>query len=227
MQQELSLTGSLSIAENIGLGAYPRRFGLIDYAELGARAMAAARLAGLDEPLSMPVASLPLGRRQMVEIAKALYRKPRVLILDEPTSSLSASEARMLTELLHRLRGEGVAILFISHRLPEVIALCQHVTVLKDGVRTADRPIEGIDATGLVRLMVGRDPGDLFPRWEPAPAKATAMAVKGFSSGLVRGVDLEIKAGEVLGIGGLVGQGQEDLLLGLYGAAPADTSSAR
>ena len=227
VQQELSLTGSLSIAENIGLGAYPRRFGFIDYAELASRAMAAARLAGLDEPLSMPVASLPLGRRQMVEIAKALYRKPRVLILDEPTSSLAASEARILTELLHRLNREGVAILFISHRLPEVIALCQHVTVLKDGIRTADRPIEGIDASGLVRLMVGRDPGDLFPRWEPARDKSTAMAVKGFSSGLVRGIDLEIKAGEVLGIGGLAGQGQEDLLLGLYGAAPADTASAR
>lgn len=227
VQQELSLTGTLSIAENIGLGAYPRRFGLIDYAELGARAAAAARLAGLDEPLSMPVAGLPLGRRQMVEIAKALYRKPRVLILDEPTSSLSASEAGILTELLHRLKREGVAILFISHRLPEVIALCQHVTVLKDGTRTADRPIEGIDSTGLVRLMVGRDPGDLFPHWDPVPAKTTAVSVKGFSSGLIQGVDLEIRAGEILGIGGLAGQGQEDLLLGLYGAHAAVTSSAQ
>ena len=226
VQQELSVTGSLSIAENIGLGSYPRRFGIIDYTELSARTGAAASLVGLHEPLSMPVGNLPLGRRQMVEIAKALYRKPRVLILDEPTSSLSASEARILTELLQKLKGEGVAILFISHRLPEVMALCQHVTILKDGVRTADRSIAGIDADGLVRLMVGRDPGDLFPHWTTARSRAKAIAIKGFSSGLIREADLEIKTGEVLGIGGLAGQGQEDLLLGLYGATPAETSAA-
>jgi ribose transport system ATP-binding protein len=95
------------------------------------------RLVGLDEPLSTPVGDLPLGRRQMVEIAKALYRKPRVLILDEPTSSLSAHETGTLTALLGRLRSEGVAILYISHRLDEVMRLCDHVTVLKDGTVTA------------------------------------------------------------------------------------------
>ncbi len=226
VQQELSLTGSLSIAENIGLGSYPRRFGLIDYGALAARAKAASDLAGLHEPLSAPVGALPLGRRQMVEIAKALYRKPRVLILDEPTSSLSASEAKILTALLERLRREGVAILYISHRLNEVMALCQHVTVLKDGVRTADRPLAGTNAAGLVRLMVGRDPGDLFPRWTPTAKTAAAISVKGFSCGLMRDIDLEIRTGEVLGIGGLAGQGQEDLLLGLYGAVAAKTSAA-
>ena len=135
---------------------------------LAARAKAACDLVGLNEPLSMPVGQLPLGRRQMVEIAKALYRNPRVLILDEPTSSLSATETTILTDLLERLRRQGVAILYISHRLNEVMALCQHVTVLKDGVCTADRPLDGIDAAGLVRLMVGRDQGDLFPSWQPA-----------------------------------------------------------
>ncbi|TIO40733.1 MAG: sugar ABC transporter ATP-binding protein, partial [Mesorhizobium sp.] len=105
VQQELSLTASLSIAENIGIGAYPKRFGLVDYKELAARAKAACKLVGLDEPLSTPVGNLSLGRRQMVEIAKALYRRPRVLILDEPTSSLSATETKILTDLLGRLRG--------------------------------------------------------------------------------------------------------------------------
>ena len=226
VQQELSLTGSLSIAENIGLGAYPRRFGLIDYASLAARAKAACDLVGLSEPLSMPVGQLPLGRRQMVEIAKALYRNPRVLILDEPTSSLSATETTILTDLLERLRSEGVAILYISHRLNEVMALCQHVTVLKDGVCTADRPLDGIDAAGLVRLMVGRDQGDLFPSWQPTGSGNTAVSVRKFSAGMMRDVDLDIRAGEVLGIGGLVGQGQEDLLLGLYGAIPARADAA-
>jgi ribose transport system ATP-binding protein len=226
VQQELSLTNSLSIAENIGLGAYPRRFGLVDYAALAARAKAACDLVGLHEPLATPVGELSLGRRQMVEIAKALYRKPRVLILDEPTSSLSATETRILTALLEKLRGEGIAILYISHRLDEVMQLCQHVTVLKDGTCTADRPLEGVNAAGLVRLMVGRDPGDLFPRWDSTRTERIAVSVGKFSAGLMQDVDLEVRAGEVVGIGGLVGQGQEDLLLGLYGAIPARAASA-
>jgi ribose transport system ATP-binding protein len=226
VQQELSLTSSLSIAENIGLGAYPRRFGVVDYSALAARAKAACELVGLREEPSTPVGELSLGRRQMVEIAKALYRKPRVLILDEPTSSLSATETRILTTLLERLRREGVAILYISHRLNEVMALCQHVTVLKDGACTADQPLAGTDAAGLVRLMVGRDPGDLFPDWKPSPGKSPAISVKGLTAGQMHDVDLEVRTGEVLGIGGLVGQGQEDLLLGLYGALPAKAEAA-
>lgn len=226
VQQELSLTSDLSIAENIGLGAYPRRFGLIDYKELARRAAHVSRLVGLEEDLSTPVGDLPLGRRQMVEIAKALFREPRILVLDEPTSSLSAHEAQTLTRLLERLRAEGTAILYISHRLNEVMRLCEHVTVLKDGQVTADRSLKGVDAAGLVRLMVGRDPGDLFPSWTPSESRETIVSVKGFSSGLLRDIDLDIKRGEILGIGGLVGQGQEDLLLGLYGALPASSREA-
>jgi ribose transport system ATP-binding protein len=226
VQQELSLTSDLSIAENIGLGAFPRRFGLIDYPALARRAADVCALVGLEENLARPVGDLPLGRRQMVEIAKALFRAPRVLVLDEPTSSLSAHEAQTLKILLERLRGEGTAILYISHRLNEVMRLCEHVTVLKDGRVTADRPLAGIDAAGLVRLMVGRDPGDLFPQWTPAGDRETIVSVSGFSCGLLHDIDLEIRRGEVLGIGGLVGQGQEDLLLGLYGALPAAARSA-
>lgn len=226
VQQELSLTASLSIAENIGLGAYPRRFGLIDYPALARGAAEVCALVGIEEPLSMPVGQLSLGRRQMVEIAKALYRRPRVLILDEPTSSLSAHETRTLAGLVKRLRGEGLAILYVSHRLAEVLALCEHATVLKDGTRTADRPLESLDGSGLVRLMVGRDPGDLFPAWTPVPNPRRLAEVANFSAGQMRDVDLDIRAGEVLGIGGLVGQGQEDLLLGLYGAIPARAAHA-
>jgi len=226
VQQELSLTSDLSIAENIGLGAFPRRFGLIDYRALAKRAAQVCALVGLEENLATPVGDLPLGRRQMVEIAKALFRQPRVLVLDEPTSSLSAHEAQVLRLLLERLRDEGTAILYISHRLNEVMRLCEHVTVLKDGQVTADRSLKGVDAAGLVRLMVGRDPGDLFPQWTPNANRETIVSVSGFSCGLLHDIDLEIRRGEVLGVGGLVGQGQEDLLLGLYGALPTSVRSA-
>jgi ribose transport system ATP-binding protein len=226
VQQELSLTSELSIAENIGLGAYPRRFGLIDYRALAKRAQSVCQLVGLAENLATPVGDLPLGRRQMVEIAKALFRKPRVLILDEPTSSLSAHEAQTLRLLLERLRDQGTAILYISHRLNEVMRLCEHVTVLKDGQMTADRSLKGVDAAGLVRLMVGRDPGDLFPQWTQVENRETIITVSGFSCPPLHDIDIEIRRGEVLGLGGLVGQGQEDLLLGLYGALPASVRAA-
>ena len=226
VQQELSLASGLSIAENIGLGAYPRRFGLIDYAQLHRRAHEVAEMVGLSEPLDTPVADLPLGRRQMVEIAKALYRRPKVLILDEPTSSLSAHEAGILARLIDRLSASGTSILYISHRLNEVQALCSHVTVLKDGVVTADQPLAGIDGAGLVRLMVGRETGDLFPPRSATPIGKTALEVSGFSAGMVRDLAITARHGEILGIGGLVGQGQEDLLLGLYGAIPASARDA-
>ena len=127
------------------------------------RSQRSAKELELIESPDTPVGRLPLGRRQIVEIAKALYIKPRVLILDEPTSSLSAPDVTMLMKLVRRLRDQGVAILYISHRLNEILDFCDYVTVLKDGSVTADRPLAGLDPNGLVRLMVGRDPRNLFP----------------------------------------------------------------
>ncbi|WP_292898677.1 MULTISPECIES: sugar ABC transporter ATP-binding protein [unclassified Nitratireductor] len=227
VQQELSLAAELSIAENIGLGALPRRFGLIDYRALSTAVAEVCERVGLTEPLDMPVGDLSLGRRQMVEIAKALFRKPRVLILDEPTSSLSAHEAGILAGLIRKLRDEGIALLYISHRLNEVQALCSHVTVLKDGVVTADQPLAGVNDEGLVRLMVGRDAGDLFPAWQDNPVGNELIGLEGFSAGMARDVNFRACAGEIVGIGGLVGQGQEDFLLGLYGAIPASAETAQ
>jgi ribose transport system ATP-binding protein len=199
---------------------------LIDYRGLARRARAAMDLVGLNEHLATPVGDLPLGRRQMVEIAKALFREPRVLILDEPTSSLSAHEVETLTGLLDRVSAKGTAILYISHRLNEVMRLCQHVTVLKDGAVTADRSLEGVEAADLVRLMVGRDTGQLFPQWTPSADCDPIVSVTGLCSGVLRDIDISIRRGEVLGIGGLVGQGQDDFLLSLYGALPASARSA-
>ncbi|HUZ63406.1 MAG TPA: sugar ABC transporter ATP-binding protein [Acetobacteraceae bacterium] len=226
VQQELSLSPSLSIAENIGLGAMPVGRALISYRTLAARAAEVLELVGLQAPLAAPVGSLPLGQRQLVEIAKALFRRPRVLILDEPTSSLSAHDVATLLALVRRLRAQGVAILYISHRLNEVLDLCDHVTVLKDGVCTADQPLAGVSPDGLVRLMVGRDPGDLFPPFLSSATGETVLDVANLCTGPVAGADLTLRRGEVLGLGGLVGQGQEAFLLGLYGAQLATARRA-
>jgi ABC-type sugar transport system ATPase subunit len=220
VQQELSLAPRLSVAENIALGAMPTRGGFIDFTTLASDAAGLCRRLGLDVPLDLPVEALPLGRRQLVEIAKAMWRRPKVLILDEPTSSLTGHEVRTLFGLLGELKREGVAILYISHRLNEVLDLCDWVTVLRDGVRTADQSLVGTDPRTLVRLMVGREPGDLFPGREARPSERVALAARNLVAEGVAGVDLEVRYGEVLGLGGLLGQGQEETLLALYGDLP-------
>ncbi len=227
VQQELSLASHLSIAENIGLGAYTRRGGLVDYGRLAAAVAEIGKELGLVESPDTPVGRLPLGRRQIVEIAKALYIKPRILIFDEPTSSLAAPDVALLMRLVRRLRDRGVAILYISHRLNEILDFCDYVTVLKDGSVTADRPLAGLDPTGLVRLMVGRDPRNLFPPYASQSTGALVLETKDFRAAAAVGIDFELYHGEILGVGGLVGHGQEDFMMGLCGAIPAKADHFR
>jgi ribose transport system ATP-binding protein len=227
VQQELSLAPHLSIAENIGLGAYPCRGGVVDYGRLAAAVAEICRELELLESPDTLVGRLPLGRRQIVEIAKALSIKPRVLILDEPTSSLSGPDVAILMKLIRRLRDRGVAILYISHRLNEILDFCDYVTVLKDGSVTADRPLAGLDPDGLIRLMVGRDPRNLFPPYVSRASSDLVLETKGFRAGGAVGVDFELHRGEIFGIGGLVGHGQEDFMMGLYGAIRAEAEQFR
>jgi ribose transport system ATP-binding protein len=227
VQQELSLAPHLSIAENIGLGSYDRRGGLIDYGRLAASVAEIGGKLGLIESPDTPVNQLPLGRRQIVEIAKALFIKPRVLIFDEPTSSLAAPDVAMLMRLIRGLRDEGVAILYISHRLNEILDFCDYVTVLKDGAVTADRSLAGLDPEGLVRLMVGRDPQNLFPPYVSHAADDVVLQTRKFRTAAAHDIDFALHRGEILGIGGLVGHGQEDFMMGLYGAVPASADQFR
>jgi D-xylose transport system ATP-binding protein len=239
--QELSLVAPLTVAENIVLGHEPRRFGVVDAVvmrECATRAMAALHVA-LD--VDTPVERLGLGRQQLVEIAKALARDARVLVLDEPTAALTSGEVDALFEVLNRLRARGIGIIYVSHRIAEVFRMADRITVLRDGRSVGTGPVGDFDERRMVALMVGRTVDTLFPGPRPA-AGPIVLDVKHLSVEdphaprrtphrrggtapasarlLVDDVSFTVHAGEVLGMGGLIGAGRTELLLALFGAAP-------
>jgi ribose transport system ATP-binding protein len=221
--QELSLMPDLSVADNICITNPPRRRGLIDRRAQRRIAEAALARAGAEgiHPLA-PVASLSLSRRQMVEIAKALAREPKILILDEATSALSAADVERVFALLHRLRDEGLAIVYISHRMNEVAALADDCSVFRNGRHVATFAAGTRSNAETVAMMIGRDIEHAYPP-KPAPsperdARATAIEVKGLSwNGRLHDIDLAVRRGEIVGLGGLDGQGQREFFLALFG----------
>ena len=212
--QELSLAPHLSVMENILLGAEPMRYGLVHRARM--REMATAALAQLghdDIPPDVPVATLSVAGQQLVEIARALAVGCRVLVLDEPTSSLGGDDVRHLFALLGRLKAQGHAIVYISHFIEEVKAITDRFVVLRDGRNAGG----GVTAEGthdaIVRAMVGTAPGDLFPRSPRRPGDAI-VEVGGMEPGFA---SFSLHRGEILGIAGLVGSGRTRLLRALFG----------
>ncbi len=222
--QELALVPALSVAENVRLGDWPTNGGLVDWDEARRDAREWLGKLGLDVDVDTPVEQLGAGQRQLVEIAKALRKNARVLILDEPTAALAEAEAKRLMELVRRLRAEGIGIVYISHRLEEVFALADRVTVLRDGATVGTRDAADSSREALIRDMVGRELGDLFPRRAPNPGpvrlEARGLRVEGGRGSVPRLSDIsfEVRAGEVLGIGGLMGAGRTELVMHLFGA---------
>jgi ribose transport system ATP-binding protein len=229
--QELSLVPELTVADNIAISNPPVRFGLIDRRAQRRFAEAALERAGASDihPMAL-VKDLPLSRRQMVEIAKALAREPRILILDEATSALTATDVAKVFVVLKRLRGEGLALLFISHRMREIAELADDCTVFRNGSNVATyRAGEKSDAE-VVELMIGRELSAVFPpKPPPRPRAATPLLdVRrlGWTNRL-RDVSFHVEAGEVVGLGGLDGQGQRELLLALFGVLRGVTGEIR
>jgi ribose transport system ATP-binding protein len=219
--QELSLIPDLPVADNICISAPPRRFGLIDRVaqrRVAEEALARAGAEGI-HPMAL-VKDLPLSRRQMVEIAKALARQPRLLILDEATSALAAADVTRIYSVLKRLRAEGLALVYISHRMHEIAELADECTVLCNGRSVASYPAGTKTDKEVIELMIGRTYDGVFPAKPAPPARTGAprLAVRGLAwNNRLQDVSLALHAGEIVGLGGLDGQGQRELLLALFG----------
>ena len=220
--QELSLMPGLTVADNICITDPPRRYGLIDRkAQRRIAEEALSRVGAQDIHPLAPIESLTLSRRQMVEIAKALARKPKVLILDEATSALTAADVQKVFVLLKRLRDEGMAIVYISHRMAEITELANDCTVFRNGSHVATFEAGSRSDSQIVEMMIGRDIQHAYPPKRVATATGSAepaLETRGLSwNGRLHDIDITVRPGEIVGLGGLDGQGQRELFLALFG----------
>jgi rhamnose transport system ATP-binding protein len=223
--QQPALFPDLTVAENIGLrlerGAALRR---VDWSARRARAQALLTRIGAAVSPDAEVRSLSMPEQQLVEIACALGAGARIVIMDEPTASLTQNEQHLLFAVVRDLRQNGVGVIYISHRLEEIFALADRVTVLRDGESVGTHPVASMDEAGLIRLMVGRAMQQIYPPSESAPGDVVlSLREVGCAASGVRGVTLDVRAGEIVGLAGLVGAGRTELARILFGLTPADS----
>jgi ABC-type sugar transport system ATPase subunit len=223
VQQELNSLPTMSISENIFIDAFPRKFGGIDYQECNSRSQVLLQRLGCDLNPSAIVGELSVGDRQLVEIARALRRDPKLLIFDEPTSSLSRRERERLFEVIRGLRVEGVAIIYISHFLDEIFEISDDLAVMRNGRTVFSGGIGSLNERDLIRHMMGaRENEAPLQRRRPAGA-SELLRIEGLSRGdALKDVTLTLKAGEVVGLWGLLGAGRTELLRALVGLDPVD-----
>ena len=226
IHQELMMVPHLSVAENIFLGSEPTTLGgFIDYDTMNARAAELmARLKMPDINVALPVMAYSGGKQQLIEIAKALNKNAKLLILDEPTSALTEAETATLLELVREFKAAGMACVYISHKLDEVAAIADTVTVIRDGTHVATHPMADLDTDRIITMMVGREMKNLYPREDHAIGEVVFEArdvvvwdVTNPDRKLVDGVSFQLKRGEILGVAGLVGAGRTELASHLFG----------
>ncbi|WP_376963175.1 sugar ABC transporter ATP-binding protein [Azospirillum sp. A26] len=227
IHQELNLLPHLSVADNIWLGREPRnRLGLIDRGRMRREAKALLeRLRQTIDP-DCPVGSLSVGQQQMVEIARALSLNAELIVMDEPTDALTDVETAVLFEVIRGLKADGKGIVYISHRLGEIFALCDSVTVLRDGQMVHRGAVADLDEAALIRHMVGRSITDQYP-YLPCPAGAERLTVEGLSADGVNDVSFSAAGGEILGFAGLMGAGRTELGKAIFGASRLRAGSVR
>jgi simple sugar transport system ATP-binding protein/ribose transport system ATP-binding protein len=223
--QEVALVPQRTVAENVFLGAEPRRFGFVRQRELLDRFRRVVAAAGFEVPANAMVSALPLAKQQQVEILRALSRNAELIVFDEPTAALAATEVRRFHEIVRGLAAGGRTVILVSHLLNEVLELADTVTILRDGrvVRTGAASAETEDT--LVAAMLGRSVGRTYPPKKPPPPDApTALTVRNLTAAGVDGASLDVRAGEIVGLAGLIGAGRSELARAIFGAVPATAS---
>lgn len=222
--QELNLVPTMSVAENIMLGRTPHTGGIVNYSALRQKAQEAIDFIGLQVDLDATVGELGLARQQLVEIAKALSMDARLLILDEPTAALTGNEIEQLFRVMDALKERGVGMVFISHHLDEISRIADSVSVLRDGRFVAEVAAD-TDEDEFVRLMVGRDIDDKYPRARCEPSEVLLAVDKLSSHGKFSDISISVRAGEVVGIAGLVGAGRTEVIRAIAGADTYDAGT--
>ncbi len=229
--QELSLVKELTVGENIFLGREPSRFGVINWSELYHRATKLLKDLHLPIDPRTPVGNLGIGQQQLVEIAKALSQSAKILVLDEPTAALTESEVETLFTILTDLKSRGVGMIYISHKLDEVFAMSDRITVLRDGRTVGTENLADLSKVKVISMMVGREVGDIFPESTHEFGETvleiknlTAFDVDNPSKKLIDDVSFAVRKNEVLGIAGLMGAGRSELLMAVFGAWFGKTS---
>ena len=226
VHQELAFCENMSVAENLCLGALPTRLTFVSRSALRRRAgeMLAAIGASIDP--SRPMKALSIAEQQLVQITAAVGSGARVIVFDEPTSSLSEGEAGQLYTLLGELKKRGVTVLYVSHRMPEIFRLCESVTVLRDGRHVSTQPISSLDESALVRMMIGRKLEQYYPEHVNTTPREELLRVEALSCpGRFHDVSFSLRAGEVLGFAGLVGAGRSELAQAIFGLDPLRTGA--
>ena len=225
--QELSVLNNMDIAENIFVGRERKKNGMVDKKAQHEEARRLLARVGLSIDTHTRVGKFSTAQKQMVEVAKALSFDAKLIIMDEPTSSLTEKETAMLLDIIHKLRDEGVAIVFISHRMNEIFEIADEIAVMRDGQMVKQLSAEGTQEKDVIAAMVGRDVQDLFVKAE-APIGDVALEVVGLSTkSLLKDISFKVHAGEIVGFAGLVGAGRSEVMRAVFGIDPRETGEIR
>ncbi len=223
--QELNVLFDLTVEENLFMGKeIIKKFGICDRKAMREKAQEVMDKMGVNIPINAVMSDLSVGQQQMVEICKALMVDAKVLIMDEPTAALTQSETEGLFKLIKGLREKGVSIVYISHRMEEIFELCDRITILRDGTYVDTKYIKDINMDDIVRMMIGREIGERYPKRENVEIGKEIIRVEGLTKEKkFNDVNFSVKAGEVLGVSGLMGAGRTEIMQAIFGNLPFDS----
>ncbi len=223
--QELNVLFDLTVEENLFMGKeITKKFGICDKKAMRKKAQEVMDKMGVSIPIDAVMSDLSVGQQQMVEICKALMVDAKVLIMDEPTAALTQSETEGLFKLIKSLREKGVSIVYISHRMEEIFELCDRITVLRDGAHVGTEYIKDIDMDDIVRLMIGREIGERYPKREGVKIGKEMLKIEGLTkTKAFENVSFSVKSGEVLGVSGLMGAGRTEIMQAIFGNLPYES----